>query len=225
MQICRQRRRVLPFTRSHKFPAFAITEQAETACPSLRRGGGTRSRLGRGEDSISFLSSLMPCTLLTSSCICFIWQQKSSTKHTSPAGEDKTSPRPNLRKRHQALPSAPDLKSCTLPWELGLSRGLWCFGAVAQKRALCQYARTACWNLKPLYGRKSDWKHATRASWNEKTNFGKHSFTHNQKELIFNSEWTNYCTEWRCIKNEVLPPFERMSYTLTASRANKVLNG
>lgn len=101
------------------------------------------SCLGPGEDSISFLPSLVSCTLLTSYCISFMRQQKSSIKYTSPMGKDNIFPGSSLSKMQEVLCSAQGVRSRTLHWELSLSRRLRPFGAVAPagagKHIPCQY--------------------------------------------------------------------------------------
>lgn len=62
------------------------------------------SCLGPGEDSISFLPSLVPCTLLTSYCISFTWQQKSSIKYTSPISSRCEELHPPLGAQPQPTP-------------------------------------------------------------------------------------------------------------------------
>lgn len=130
---------VFQIMRSHKFPVLDTQQILSLSFPSVQleiKG----SCLGSGEDSISFLPSLVPHTVLTSYCISSTWQQKSSTKHTSLMGKSNTFTWSILSKRQATRCSAQGVRSCTLHWELSLSQHLRPFGAAgAGKNSLCQY--------------------------------------------------------------------------------------
>lgn len=162
MQISKQKRRILPIRRSHEFPVSAITEQQRPSLsfPSVQLEVEA-SCLGPGEDSISFLSSLVPCTLLTAHCILFTWQQKSSTEHTYRQGQHFFLGPVSARGRgtlfsssceelHPPLGAQPESTPHTF-WGSCSSCCREAYPMPIPRSVYCNFK-----HLKPLYSRKSD---------------------------------------------------------------------